>query len=521
MKLWFVSMECANIAEAGGVKNVTFSLCKEFSLLGHEVTLFIPVFKCNSWDFLKEVKQNFAQADIFLCGKNEKVTYTKAICNQGDFNVVLINHPSLAEKEAVYTYTDHEQKLNPDHKKGEGHQDSLFLDVLFQKSVCQYLNLLPEKNLPQIIHCQDASAAILPAFLAQTKFSNQIKSLVTIHNAGPFYHHDFSSLGEAAWYTDLPVDLLTKAQNPQNNNHVEPFLIASYSGAALTTVSEVYADELKDPANSDLTEGLSTIFYEKNIQIKGITNGFDYERYDPENKKSSKLPFTFSPANGDLQGKFKCRKFFIQKVVNSDDFDTSGIKKYGKISSDEGIFIAYHGRVTSQKGISVLTQAIPAILSNFPTVKFVLAGQGERKLEDEIINLTEKYPGKITFMNGYNQAVVRMVTAICDFIVLPSFFEPCGLEDFIAQTYGTLPIAHRTGGLNKILDQKTGFLYDENTSQALVAKISQVITIKMLKPAKINQMVKFAGKYIRKKYLWKTVIEKKYLQFFKEILKKR
>ena len=76
MNLWCVSMECAGIAEAGGVKNVTFSLCKEFSLLGHDVTLFIPVFKCNNWDILRDIQKDFFQAQVNICKKTETVTYT-------------------------------------------------------------------------------------------------------------------------------------------------------------------------------------------------------------------------------------------------------------------------------------------------------------------------------------------------------------------------------------------------------------------------------------------------------------
>ena len=112
-----------------------------------------------------------------------------------------------------------------------------------------------------------------------------------------------------------------------------------------------------------------------------------------------------------------------------------------------------------------------------------------------------------------------MVCAINDFIVLPSYFEPCGLEDYIAQAYGTLPVAHRTGGLNKIINEKSGYLYDRNCSECLTAKLCEVIMIKKLKPSEITKVIKSAASYIHKEYLWKTVVQKKYLPFFKEILK--
>lgn len=517
MKLWVVSMECAGLAEAGGVKNVTFSLCKEFTDINHKVTLFLPVFGCNAWDGVTDL-EDAGNANVKLCGKIETVVFKKGKFN--NFNVIFVNNPSFAEKEAVYTYTENEQRLDPNHKKGEGHKDLLFIDVLFQRAVCEYSKLISKTEIPDIIHCQDASTATIPALMTEYKALKKTKSVVTIHNAGPFYHHEFSSLGEAAWYTELPTELLEKSMN---KNAVEPFLLAASCNAYLTTVSEDYAKEITNPDNSALTDGLSPIFAKRNITINGITNGFDYDRYNPKDKEVSLLPFEFDPEKADLDGKYKCRKFFIQNIVNTDNFDTTGIKKYGKLecSSDytKEIYIAYHGRVTSQKGINVLVEAIPAILSVYENVRFIIAGQGEPKLELDLVALTNKYAGKVTFMNGYNRSVARLTSAVCDFIVLPSYFEPCGLEDYIAQVFGCLPIAHKTGGLNKIIEGKTGFLYETNTSQTLIAKLSQVITIFQLKPAVITKMIKSASAHVRKEYYWRTVIQKKYLPFFKEILK--
>ena len=519
MKIWTVSMECAGIAEAGGVKNVTFSLCKEFTELKHKVTLFIPVFKCTCMDSLFDFQKLENPAQVELCGKKENVYYTVAK-NTAGFDVVLVNNPRFAEKESIYTYTENEENQNPEHKKGTGHEDALLLDILFQKAVCAYGSLISRSDIPDILHCQDASTAALPAFIKESKAFKKTTSVVTIHNAGPFYHHSFTSIGEAAWHTGLPTELLEKSLNGKS---VEPFLIAAESGAHLTTVSENYAKELTDPANVDETEGLAPIFAERKIEIKGITNGFDFDRYNPEVKEVSKLPFEFQPEKTELEGKFKCRKFFIQNIVNTDNFKASGIKKYGKLdcSSDytKEVYIAYHGRITSQKGITVLTDAVPSILENFPNVRFIIAGQGEPRLEIDIVRLTEKYPGRVTFMNGYNQTVVRLATAISDFIVLPSYFEPCGLEDFIGQVYGTVPIAHKTGGLNKIEDGRTGFLYESNTPGCLIAKISEVIMLKSLRPSQITRMIKSGAYSVHHEYLWKNVIQKKYLPFFKEILK--
>lgn len=520
MKLWIASMECAGIIEAGGVKSVTYSLCKEFSLLQHNVTLFIPVYKTNEWSIIKDYKENvISDIKILHCGKHESVSYSTGICTEGNFKVVFLNHPAFAEKEGVYTYTEHEQQINPENQKGKGHRDTLFLDSLFAKAVCEYGNHLKKSELPDIIHCQDASTALIPAFITSNPIFSNTKNVVTIHNAGPAYHHAFSSLGEAAWYTGLPESLLSQSMN---KTQIEPFLLSVNCGAYLTTVSETYAKELCDPFFDRETEGLSSIFFTHCVPIKGITNGIDYDRYNPQIKKESCLPFEFNPEELDLEGKILCRKEFIS-CLNDKNYEIPDIKKYGSISVenyDDLVFLAYHGRITNQKGIAVLIETIPAILRNYPNARFIITGQGQVELENELIKLTIAYSGKVIFLNGYEKTAARLTTAVSDLLIMPSYFEPCGLEDFIAQIYGTLPVANKTGGLNKILNYKTGFLYTENNALSLTAKLSEVITFKKYKPAAFNAMIKTAAKHVHKKYLWENVIKQEYLKFFKEILKK-
>ena len=520
MKFWIVSMECAGIAEAGGVKNVSFSLCKELALAGHSVTLFIPYFKCTSLKLIKDYdKTTSLELKVPMCGSQESVIYNKAVCTQGNFDVIFVHHPCFEEKEGVYTYTAAEQEKNPDFVKGFGHKDTPFMDSLFCKAVSEYGKAIDSAVLPDIIHCQDASCSLVPSFAIKNECFSKTAFVVTIHNAGPAYHHNFSSIGEAAWYTGLPEAELSGALN---DFKVEPFLLAANAGAHITTVSEHYAKELIDPFNISETEGLSPIFFNRYTNIKGITNGIDYERYDPRDKNESHLPFEFNPETGDLEGKFKCREYCVNELQYS---QIEGVKTYGNINvrpqeKENQIFISYHGRITNQKGISVLIKAIPAILNNYEGVKFIIAGQGEIAIEKELAELCTRFAGKVIFLNGYNREAARLVNAIGDFIVLPSYFEPCGLEDFISQIYGTLPIANATGGLNKIIDYETGFLYHNNTPENLIAKLSEVIALKIYKPEVIDEMIKKAAIHIHKNYLWKNVILNDYIPFFESILKK-
>ncbi len=523
MRIWIVGMECAGIAEAGGVKNVVYALCREFHSLGHEVTLFIPEFGCTDRTGV-EFTGDARSAAVSLCGREETVTFHKARSVRGGFGVVLVGHRAFSEKEGVYTYTESEQERNPSHVRGTGHTDMLFMDTLFQKAVCVWRTSgLCGGGIPDIIHCQDASTAVLPAYMMRSGMFPRTVCAVTVHNAGPAYHHNFRDTDEADWYTGLGREFISRTLN---SGRPEPFLMALNSGAALTTVSEEYADELTDPGNSAETDGLSVIFHERGTKIKGITNGIDFSLYDPEDTGISLLPYSFSPERGELDGKYRCREFLLSGLLHcgKGGLIPGNIRQYGYISPSDGgaeVFAAYHGRITAQKGIDVLLRSVPALAENFPGLRFVIAGQGEAALEERIVRMTEELPGRIVFLNGYDRAVARLSAAACDLIILPSLFEPCGLEDFIAQIYGTIPVAHKTGGLNKILDRRTGFLYRDNTELSLTAKLSEAVSMVIYGSAAKRRMIRTAARYVHRNFRWSQVASKKYIPFFREILRNR
>ena len=522
MKIWIVSMECAGLAEAGGVKNVTYSLCKEFSDIGNEVTLFTPTFGCTNFDAIENLhNENFPPVKINMCDKPEFITFSTGTLKGTNTKVVFINHKSFLEKRDVYVYTEEDEKLNPNNKKGIGHSDSLFLDTLLSKSVAEYGKFINKELIPDIIHCHDASTAVTPAYVKQNnkEIYNKTKCVVTIHNAGPAYHHEFIDFNQAKYYTHLEDCILT---NSCNNNRIEPFLIAAQY-ASLTTVSSFYAQEITNPENDEITDGLASLFHNKQIKITGITNGIDFERYNPRNKDKSLLPFEFDCTTGNLKGKEKCREYFIEQIYNKSYKENSYFKeltKYGTLekttSKDKEIFFSYHGRLVWQKGINILQDTIKRIINSNENIRFIIMGQGNKDLEEQTENLANTYPGKVLYLKGYNQSCARLVLAATDFCIIPSFFEPCCLEDFISQIYGTLPIAHYTGGLKKIIDNETGFTYSPNTSEKLEKKILEVSDKFITKRNEINQMIEYTSNYIRKNYSWAEIV-KKYLIFFKNI----
>ena len=514
--IWVVSREYAGIAEAGGVKNVACSLCEGLSRTGVNVTLFIPRYACTDFYSITNYKPNCIPPQKLRVGENLYTVSFDSGLAQSNVHVVFVVHQIFADKTGVYTYTAQDEKTNPDWRKGIGFSDELLLDVLFQKAVVSYGN--NTENPPDIVHCQDAATALVPAFFhfESEKTRNKVKFAVTIHNAGPGYHHNFHSLNQAEFLTSLPTEFLCRCMNGE---HIEPFLAAAHF-SSITTVSPWYAKELVNPENNEDTAGLSSLFAEKQVNITGITNGIDCERYNPNNTTLSKLPYAFDSIAGDFKGKYMNREFFLSEYsAQTSRFQREEIQRYGflDVRGKKTIYIGYHGRIVRQKGIDILVSAAENLLEQRDDVCFILTGQGESHLESDVVRLTEKHPGKCIFFCGYDRTIARLTTAISDFIVLPSKFEPCGLEDFIAQLYGTVPVAHATGGLNKIIDNVTGFLYKNNSPSELSSLLDSLCTKISKEPRSFRNMAQHSACYVTEKYSWDSVIQNEYLPFYQKI----
>lgn len=528
MNIWIVSREYVNIAEAGGVKNVTTSIAENLARLNHNVTVFIPLYACSDLSHLEEFNCLWHHpVQIELCGKNNLVSFSYGKLK--NVNFVFIGNKAFSNKNGVYTYTREDEEKNPDFKQGHGHKDALFLNSFFQKSIVYYGLTCCENDAPDIIHGQDATSAMVPVFLNfaksenayLNKFYENTKSIITIHNAGPAYHHEYSSLDEARFYTSLPDSIL---EYGYNGNRIEPFVLASkYS--LLTTVSTEYADEINN--NLTDTDGLAEIFLKNNTKIFGITNGMDFESYDTSNKTKSLLPFEYDLENKNIIGKYKCRDYLIKNycIKNSENsFYNGDIFKFGYLDSnntDDFVYISYHGRVVYQKGIEVMTRASEILLEKKLPVRFIFIGQGDKNLESKIQACAEKYKGSFVYFRGYNKEFSRLCIASGDFSLQASYFEPCGLEDFISQSLGTLPVAHATGGLKKIKSTETGFLYSPNSPEVLSSILESLVKIVHNAGRDILQnMIYYTFNYIKNNYSWKNVIKDKYIKLYEEYKKK-
>lgn len=516
--VWLVTREYAGVAEAGGVKNVACSLAEALLRKKIAVTVFIPRYGC-----VPQKGTYLFSSTVTVLGVEHPVSYISVTLH--GVPLILIDSPIFFEKDDVYVYSDRETHIVHGAVRGHGHNDMDCMNLVHQRSVLEYARITV--TAPDSIHCQDAHTALLPA-IAQTDpryndlFTNT-SFVVTIHNAGPGYRQLVPGIDRAVELTALNSAVLSSGMF---NGNLEPFLLSA-EYAHLTTVSPWYADELTSSVYSAMTEGLSAEFERRGTQIAGIVNGIDYHRYEPSDTKISLLPFDYNPISGDFAGKYRCREWFM------DNFHLlakeAGITCYGSLNSSEhAVYFTYQGRIVWQKGLDIFAEAAQQVMARLPEARFIVLGQGDPLLEDMLARLSESHQGTFLYLRGYERALARLSVAVADFIVLPSMFEPCGLEDYIGQIFSTLPVAHAVGGLQKILEGKNGFLYHSDLSgnsatilaDRLTSLASPIIAAHGQGAAadpEYKRMLTFAANHVLTNCNWDSIVEHAYIPFYNSI----
>ncbi len=517
--VWVITREYAGIAEAGGVKNVACSLAEGLARRGLEVTAMIPRYGCVAQD-----GDYLFSRTIRVLGSEHEVRFSVLTVN--GVRIVLLSSAIFREKREVYVYSELEESVIPGAVRGKGHHDGDCMNVVLQAGVLEYARYLG--RAPDLVHCQDAHTACLPAMartLPEWKSPFSRTSFVTtIHNAGPGYRQVIPGIHRAASLTGLDERVLSGAFL---NGNVEPFLLSASYGN-LSTVSPWYASELVSPDYSPYSEGLSAELARRGTPIEGIVNGIDVHRYEPSDTSRSCLPHAFDPESGDLEGKYRCRDSFLELLH---DFPTTGeLASFGTLDdAPHAVYFAYHGRVVWQKGLDTLVAAARTVLARSGDARFVVLGQGAAELEALLMEMSRLYRGRFAFIRGYERSLARLTVAQADFLVLPSLFEPCGLEDYIGQIFGTIPIAHAVGGLQKILHGRNGFLYASHGHETSVADLAAVLLEHAERVAAspgrgcahmddYSRIIRFAARHVREECNWDRIIDERYLPYYESVV---
>jgi starch synthase len=487
MKIAFVATEAVPYAKTGGLADVAGSLPKELEKLGCEVKLFIPkYFLTDEAEHDLHYNWDIGEMPIRINNVTRTVHVHQSRLPDSDVEVNFIDCPHYFHRRRIYT--------------DDWDEDERF--VLFSKGVIETLQRLQWK--PDVIHCNDWQTGLIPLFIKDNyswdKFFDHVSTLFTIHNIG--YQGQFSTsvlfsaeISGEHFYPDGPVE---------DHDTVSFMKAGIYFTDLLNTVSNKYSHEILKP---DLGAGLDGILNERKKDLYGILNGADYDVWNPETDKY--LPHNYSKK--DLAGKLKNKKILL------DHFDMPFKKSVPLI----GIV----SRMVAQKGFDIFADVIQDLIDL--DVQWLILGSGEEQYEELFRQLALKFPEKVGAYIGYNNELSHQIEAGADMFLMPSLYEPCGLNQIYSLKYGTVPIVKKTGGLADTvhdwdelkyfgLDTGTGFTFNDHSGTALSSTVKRALYNFHIK----KNWKKIQKNGMKKDYSWKHSAEQ-YVELYKLAKKKR
>ncbi len=444
MKIAFVSSEVVPYAKTGGLADVAGSLPKFVKKLGSDVKVFMP--KYYSVD---EFKFNLSYADFIgefkvrVGGFPHSAWIYHGKMPDSDVDIYFIHNPHFFHRHSIYT--------------NDWDEDERF--IFFQKAVIETIQRLGWK--PDIFHINDWQTSLIPLLIKENykwdRMFAHTSTLLTIHNVG--YQGVFGK--QAAERAEIKPELYAPGGPVEHNGAVNFLKAGILYSEVINTVSETYAKELLTP---EYGAGMEDVLSYRSADLFGIVNGVDYSIWNPET--DSHIPYHYSINN--LSGKLKNKKFLLEKTGINFDPD---IPLIGIVS-----------RLVSQKGFDIIEEALGDLMNI--NAQWIILGSGESRYENLFSELTRSVPFKVGTYIGYNNALAHLIEAGADIFLMPSRYEPCGLNQIYSLKYGTVPVVRKTGGLADTvqdwneynsygLETGNGFSFNDYKAYALVHAVKR------------------------------------------------
>jgi starch synthase len=488
LNILFVTSEVEPFAKTGGLADVSGALPQTIKELGHEIRIIVPRYGTIS-------ERKFKLHDVIRL-REISIPIGHGI-KTGHVNSSFIS--SLKAKVQVYFLANTEYYnrgglyVNPDTKKDYPDNDDRF--IFFCRGVLETLKKLGWQ--PDIIHCNDWQTGLVPALMKtlykDDPFFKNVKTVFTIHNLGYQGSFPASSFNK----TGLPQSEFSPegVEFYGNINFMKAGLIYS---DYITTVSEKYAEEIT--TSEEYGAGLEGVLKKRKKDITGIINGIDYSVWNPETDPHIDQRYDLKSLEGKEQNKISlCHKFNLEYK--------EGVPVIGFIT-----------RLVDQKGIDLIKEIADDLMKM--DIQFVMIGMGEKRYHDFFETLKKKYPKKAGIVFGMNEEIAHMIEAGSDMYLMPSRYEPCGLNQLYSLKYGTIPIVRATGGLDDtIQDVKsggngTGFKFKKYDSKELLKTIQRAV--KTYGDQKTWQKIMRNG--MAKDFSWESSA-KKYITLYRNLLK--
>ncbi len=440
MHIAFVASECVPFSKTGGLADVVGALPRALANLGHQVSVYLPLYK--------QTKLTDAQtvARSITVPFDDRYRFCSVVSG-GELHGVkfyFIDYAPYFDRDALYglptgDYPDNAERF-----------------ALFCRAVLEASKIL---GVPHIFHCHDWQSALVPVMLRTLYLEDpafrDVGCTFTIHNIG--YQGLFPS--EVLPLLMLPWDLftITKMEFFGQVNFLKGALVYS---DFVTTVSRKYSQEIQ---TSEYGFGLEGVLRARTATVTGILNGVDYDEWSPEKDKFTIAKY--SPE--DLSGKERCKADLLKAFGVTDG--NLNLPVIGIIS-----------RFAAQKGFDLISQIMDRLAREEMII--VALGTGDREYEEMFLRLNKQFPQKIAVKIAYNNELAHKIEAGSDMFLMPSRYEPCGLNQIYSLKYGTVPIVRATGGLDDTIEpwdartgKGTGFKFTEYVGESLLQTIKEAL----------------------------------------------
>ena len=487
MKIAFVSTEAVPFAKTGGLADVAGSLPIDLEKLGCEVKLFIPkYFSIDESRHGLKYNWNIGEMPVRVNGQIRSVHVHQSKLPDSNVEVNFIDCPHYFHRHRIYT--------------NDIDEDERF--IIFSKGVIELLQRLGWA--PDVIHCNDWQTGLIPLFIKDNynwdRMFDNTGTLFTIHNIG--YQGRFSSsvLGAA----EIRGDLFYPSGPVEHDGGFSFMKAGIYFADIINTVSNTYSHEI---LTNEFGAGLQNPLRERMEDLYGILNGADYNVWDPET--DIHLPFKYSI--NDLSGKQKNKEYLLQH--------------FGIPFKEHIPLIGIISRIVVQKGFDLFADAINDLMKL--EAQWIVLGSGEDRFENLFRQLSNQLPHKFGAYIGYNNELSHLIEAGSDMFLMPSRYEPCGLNQIYSLKYGTVPIVRKTGGLADTVhdwdelnyygfDTGTGFSFNDATGYALFKSVERAVNC--FKQKEVWKKIQMNG--MEKDYSWKHSAEQ-YMELYKLAKEKR
>ncbi len=441
MKIVFAASECVPFSKTGGLADVVGALPPALAAAGHDVTVYLPKYRqtrlSNPATVIRSITVPFDDRYRFC-----------SVLDGGSLSGVkfyFIDYPPYFDRDALYgtalgDYRDNAERF-----------------ALYSRAVLESVKVL---GVPDILHCHDWQSALVPILL-RSLYSDDpafrdVATVFTIHNIG--YQGLFAP--DTLPLLMLPWDLFTisKLEFYGKVNFLKGALVFS---DFITTVSRKYSQEIQ---TSEYGFGLEGVLRARSGTVSGILNGVDYQEWSPETDKF--IATHFSPK--DLSGKAQCKQDLLAEFGVSNG--NAALPVIGIVS-----------RFAAQKGFDLISQVADRLAREDMIV--VALGTGDKEYEDLFRRLNKQYPQKFAVNIAYDNKLAHKIEAGADMFLMPSRYEPCGLNQIYSLRYGTVPVVRATGGLDDTIEpwdpntrKGTGFKFNDYTGENLLATVRMAVS---------------------------------------------